>query len=126
MKFYELIEKVDFDKPPFCNEAEYRCIYDMLRHTKADINDDKIYVTWLDTPSGKDDGTISVYNCGVIWDTGDHIQQLVHHLGKDIVVEDDIKLSDEELLSKIFWELTSDIMPNIILYSTGKLSTNHF
>lgn len=106
MKFYELIEKVDFDKLPFCNGAKYRCIYDMLRHTEADINDDDIYVTWMDSPAGENDGEITVSNCDVIWDTGDHIQQLAHHLGKDIVVEDDIKLSDEELLAKILWELT--------------------
>lgn len=100
--------RVSFDElePYLGKSAAYKCTYDILRHTEPEDNDDAILVTWTDDLAGTG-REVDVYGCSVIW-TGDCLETLAYVLGQDIEIEDDIVLSEPELLARILWELTFD------------------
>lgn len=101
MKFYELLRKVEFDalEPYLGNSALYKCAYDILRNTEVEENDGRIvlYLSAEKDFDGNDFICVSEECEGDLWP---------RNLGKEIVFEGGIELSDEELLSKILWSCT--------------------
>lgn len=109
MKLRELLERTPFDAiaphivrifPEQTSQLpHYKEAYDILRHTIPSQTNEQIIVRWcrVDEKYG-DEPYISVGNCeGDLWAT---------NLGKEMVVAEDVKLSNEELAAHILWCIT--------------------
>ena len=109
MKLLELLERTPFDAiaphivrifPEQTSQLpHYKEAYDILRHTLPSQTNEQIIVRWcrVDEKYG-DEPYISVGNCeGDLWAT---------NLGKEMVVAEDVKLSNEELAAHIMWSIT--------------------
>lgn len=109
MKLHELLERTPFDAiaphivrifPEQTSQLpHYKEAYDILRHTIPSQTNEQIIVRWcrVDEKYG-DEPYISVGNCeGDLWAT---------NLGKEMVVAEDVKLSNEELAAHIMWSIT--------------------
>lgn len=93
--------------PNLSTSASYRCTYDILRHLKPDADGGNIWVYWLDEYNGG--RCITVSGCDVCWNSDDLDERLSELLGSEIIIkDDDISLTDSELLEDILWELTFD------------------
>lgn len=111
MRLKELLLSTDFNAlvPYLLKEGDlairqYREAYDILCHiTPADdskIRNHKIEVEWHTPDEGFEDEEpyINVYNCeGDLWEC---------NVAKEVVVDDDCKLSKEEVIAKILWSCT--------------------
>lgn len=111
MKLKELLLSTDFDalipalkKEGYLSIRQYREAYDILCHlTPADdseIRNKKIHVQWVKTDEGfeNEEPYINVYDCeGDLWEC---------NVAKEVVVDDDCRLSKEEVIAKILWSCT--------------------
>ena len=109
MKLHELLERTPFDAiashivrifPEQTSQLpHYKEAYDILRHTLPAQTNEQIFVRWcrVDEKYGENP-YISVDNCeGDFWKS---------NLGKEVVVAEDVKLSNEELMAHIMWSIT--------------------
>lgn len=109
MKLHELLERTPFDAIAphivriFLEQTSqlphYKEAYDILRHTSPAQTNEQIIVRWcqVDEKYGEEP-YISVGNCeGDFWES---------NLGKEVVVAEDVKLSNEELATHLMWSLT--------------------
>lgn len=111
MRLKELLLSTDFDaliptlkKEGYLAIRQYREAYDILCHlTPADdseIKNPKIHVEWVKPMEGYEDEEpyINVYNWeGDLWE---------HNVAKEVVVDDECKLTKEEVIAKILWSCT--------------------
>ena len=109
MKLHELLERTPFDaiashivriSPEQTSQLpHYKEAYDILRHTSPAQTNEQIIVRWcrVDEEYGEEP-YISVGNCeGDFWES---------NLGKEVVVAEDVKLSNEELAAHVMWSIT--------------------
>lgn len=109
MKLHELLERTPFDAiaphivrifPEQTSQLpHYKEAYDILLHTSPAQTEEQICVRWcrVNEEYGEEP-YISVGNCeGDFWES---------NLGKEVVVAEDVKLSNEELAAHIMWSIT--------------------
>lgn len=110
MKLKELLQKVSFDDivpyilacaPEHTTQIPYyKEAYDILLHTEAAETDERITVEWVrdDEELCGEAPYIHIGHCeGDYWTT---------NLGKELVLGNDVELSDEELAGRCMWSLT--------------------
>lgn len=110
MKLKELLQKVSFDsiiphiiawEPEHITQIPYyKEAYDILLHTKAGQTDKIIAVEWVQDKEelGDEEPYIHIHNCeGDYWTT---------NLGKEIVLGENVVMSDAELAGRCMWSLT--------------------
>ena len=109
MKLHELLERTPFDAIAphivrICPEQtsqlpHYKEVYDILLHTSPAQTEEQICIRWcrVDEEYGEDP-YISVGNCeGDFWAT---------NLGKEVVLAEDVKLSNGKLAAYLMWSIT--------------------
>ena len=110
MKLKELLLSTDFDmlipalkKEGYLGIRQYREAYDILCHLipadESEIKDPQIRVEWVKPVEGYEDEEpyINVYNCeGDLWEC---------NVAKEVIVDDACRLTKEEVIAKILWEL---------------------
>ncbi len=110
MKLKELLQKVPFDnivphiiafEPKHTTQIPYyKEAYDILLHTEAAETEERIIAEWVrdEEELCGEAPYIFIGNCeGDYWTT---------NLGKEIVLGEDVELSDEELAGRCLWSLT--------------------
>ena len=110
MKLNELLQKVSFDdmvphiiafEPEHVTQIPYyKEAYDILLHTEAAETDEQITVKWMCDEDELCGETPYIYisNCeGDYWPT---------NLGKELVLDEGIELSDAELAARCMWSIT--------------------
>ena len=130
MKLHELLERTPFDAiaphivrifPEQTSQLpHYKEAYDILRHTSPAQTNEQIIVRWcrVDEEYGEEP-YISVGNCeGDFWES---------NLGKEVVVAEDVKLSNEELAAHVMWSITFyGFAPNECSYGDGGYPLNRY
>lgn len=109
MKLHELLERTPFDAiaphivrifPEQTSQLpHYKEAYDVLRHTSPAQTNEQIIVRWcrIDEEYGEEP-YISVGNCeGDFWES---------NLGKEVVMAEDVKLSNGKLAAYLMWSIT--------------------
>ena len=109
MKLHELLERTPFDAiaphivrifPEQTSQLpHYKEAYDVLRHTSPAQTNEQIIVRWcrIDEEYGEEP-YISVGNCeGDFWES---------NLGKEVVLAEDVKLSNGKLAAYLMWSIT--------------------
>jgi len=110
MKLKELLQKVSFDsiiphiiawEPEHITQIPYyKEAYDILLHTEAEQTEESITVEWVwdEAELGDEKPYTHIYNCeGDYWAT---------NLGKELVLGDNVVMSNEELAGRCMWSLT--------------------
>lgn len=110
MKLKELLQKVSFDsiiphiiawEPEHITQIPYyKEAYDILLHTEAEQTEESITVEWVrdEAELGDEKPYTHIYNCeGDYWAT---------NLGKELVLGENVVMSDEELAGRCMWSLT--------------------
>lgn len=110
MKLKELLQKVSFDdiiphiiawEPEHITQISYyKEAYDILLHTEAEQTEESITVEWVrnEVDPGDEEPYTHIYNCeGDYWTT---------NLGKELVLGENVVMSDEELAGRCLWSLT--------------------
>lgn len=110
MKLTELLPKVSFDsiiphiiawEPEQITQIPYyKEAYDILLHTEAEQTEESITVEWVrdEAELGDEKPYIHIYNCeGDYWAT---------NLGKELVLGENVVMSDEEPAGRCLWSLT--------------------
>ncbi len=99
MKLRELISRVEFDRIiPTLRTYDnmdgqiihYKEAYDELRTITANDTEHVISINLSE-------GYVSVYGCGELWETC---------LGSEIIIGEELTLTEEEILAHIMWEIT--------------------
>lgn len=110
MKLKELLQKVSFNsiiphiiawEPEHITQIPYyKEAYDILLHTEAEQTEESITVEWVrdEAELGDEKLYTHIYNCeGDYWAT---------NLGKELVLGENVVMSNEELAGRCMWSLT--------------------